>query len=274
MGIMDRERFNWASSKTAGRITEVAVLAPVKRGCIPNERRTFEERAMAVVENFAARIQQGLPNELNLVPNIHFGRITLIRPEHYLLNSQITGVEYETVNTNRPGDPDRTSRVPKPIDEYTRVEANGNVTYNAGDDLQLRSFLLTTVEFDGDLRVYFRDIGIELNRRFDLIFENCEDFPGTADFEAFWLWIRRYQINTQLFYSAYANLSVVRIKQLEAFKQSFDQFVARVRSPTGARVRSMDDLFDEFLRENQQFASGFPGPGGVFRRLGQQEDGR
>jgi len=49
------------------------------------------------------------------------------------------------------------------------------------------------------------------------------------------------------------------------FKRQFDAFVASVRSPTGPRVRSMDEMFDEFLRRTQQYASDFPAPGGTFR---------
>ena len=277
---MQPELLNWAASKAAGGITEVAVLAPLQRGCIPGERRTYEERAAAAIDNIASRVQQGLPNELNLVPSIHFGRINLIRPEQYLLYSDVPGVDYYQPGDGLPtpsrpvGSPpptpaeDAKSRLPAPIDEYTELPALLGAAAKAQPDLQLRSFLLTTVEFDGDLRVYFRDIGIELSRRFDTIFENCEDYPGTQDFEAFWLWIRRYQINTSLFYAAYPDLSVTRIKALQAFKRNFDLFVARVYSPAGLRVRSLEDMFDEFLRENQQIASGFPGPGGVFNPPG------
>ena len=72
---------------------------------------------------------------------------------------------------------------------------------------------------------------------FDSVFENCEDFPSTGEFEAFWTWIRRYQISLDLFYPRYPYLSTVRIRQLEAFKRRFDEFVATVRTPTGRRVR-------------------------------------
>ena len=100
---------------------------------------------------------------------------------------------------------------------------------------------------------------------FDEVFENCEEFPGTADFGKFWNWIRKYQIRKDLFLSAYPNLSVAKIKQLEDFKRRFDVFVASVRSPTGQRAESMDEPFDEFLRESQQYAYGFPALGGVYQ---------
>jgi hypothetical protein len=254
----------WASSKTAGRISEIAVLSPVRTGRVPGERRTYEERAAAVIDRLEARVQQGLPNLLNKVSSIHFGRIMLIRPEQYMLYSQGSGLSM-----------DEKSCAPTPIDDYeSEPDApTDKAAQRRRRRPHVRSFLLTTVEFDGDLRVYFRDIAVFLNDGFDQLFENCEDFPGTENFEAFWQWIRRYQINTALFYSAYPQLSVTRIKQLELFKRRFDDFVAKVRSPTGPRVASMDALFDEFLRENQQIAYGFPAPGGTYQPNGQDERG-
>jgi hypothetical protein len=256
---MTRSKLAWASSKMIGRVSEIAVLTPVRKGVVPGERRTYEERLATAIDSLAARVKQGLPNQLNLVQSIHFGRIMLIRPEQYLLYSDITDVQYRTG-----GDP--ALRVPAPMDEYRRGDSS-----QRADGPELRTFMLTTVEFDGDLKVYFRDVAVFFSQAFDQLFENCEDFPGTANFEQFWLWIRRYQINTPLFYSAYPQLSVVRIKQLELFKRRFDAFVAKVRSPTGPRVRSMDEMFDEFLRENQQIAFGFPAPGGTFEPNGEEE---
>jgi hypothetical protein len=257
---MTRKLFDWSPSRSAGDVTEVAILAPIRRGTVPGERRTYEERALAVIANIQGRVQQGLPNELNLVPSIHFGRIMLLRPEHYLLGSDLADVKYvaRPVLTAGVTPVPPPYSIPEPIDEYVE----GNHTMNKGPEL--RSFLLTTVEFDGDLRVYFRDIAVQLRDRFNQIFANCEEFPGTENFEAFWLWIRRFQIRTQLFYAAAPDLSVARIKQLAAFKRNFDQFVARVRSPERP-PHCLDDLFDEFLRENLQFADGFPASSGVFR---------
>lgn len=238
---------DWAPSKTAGGVTEIAVLSPLRKGRPAGEKRTYEERALAAIGNLQSRVASGLPNPLNLVPSIHFGRIMLIRPEQYLLYSE---------RAPAGGQP------PPRVDEYEPLASADQSVIGAG--AAFRSFLLTTVEFDGDLRVYFRDIDVYLNRSFDSLFVNCEDYPGSDDFEQFWLWIRRYQIETQLFYAAYPDLSVIRLKQLELFKRRFDAFVAAVRTPTGRRVASMDELFDQFLRDNQQVAADFPSPGGLF----------
>ena len=115
------------------------------------------------------------------------------------------------------------------------------------------------------MKIYIRNVAEFLARDFDRIFENCEDYPSTRDFEEFWLWIRRYQINTNLFYAPYSNLSTVRIKQLEEFKRRFDALVAQVYSPNGQRERSVEQLFEQFVRDNQRYARDFPTPSGIFR---------
>jgi hypothetical protein len=285
---MPHKLLNWANSKTIGGVSEIAVLAPIRRGRIPGERRTYEERLRFVIANLAGRVQQGIPNELDRIQTIHFGRMIIIRPEQYLVYSKVKGLNYEGEQRLSLGRgealPER--GIPSAIDDYLELgdlasqksigapggDAGENgadaSTEEADERPEFRSWLLTLVEFDGDLRTYFRDIAEFLDSDFDKVFRNCEDFPSTRRFEAFWAWIRRYQIDVNLFYPRYPDLSVVRIKQLQEFKRQFDMFVAKVRSPTGNRIESMEELFDEFLRTTQQFARDFPSPGGVFKRRG------
>lgn len=262
---------NYALSKAVGNTTEIAVMAPIKRGRIAGERRTYEARLRFVISTLQSRVQHGIPTELNKVPTIHFGRMIIVRPEQYLVYSDVPGVTYEASEATaavprvKSEDGEATAagepkKIPKQIDDFEVVSAEqpANKPY-------FRSWLLTLVSFDGDLKVYFKDIATLLDTDFDRVFRNCEDFPKVRDFEAFWSWIRRYQINVDLFYPRYPNLSMVRIKELEAFKRRFDEFVATVRSPTGHRVRDINELFDEFLRASQQHARDFPTPGGVFK---------
>ena len=205
------------------------------------------------IQNLADRHQQGFPTELGKISSIHFGRMIIIRPEQYLLYSDLEEVSYyEDTKTAAGG-------VPQKIDDYK------SICRTKGDRPKVRSFLLTLVEFDGDVKIYMRDVAEFLARDFDRIFENCEDYPTTRDFEAFWLWIRRYQINTNLFYAPYSNLSTVRIKQLEEFKRRFDALVAQVYSPNGQRIKPVDELFEQFVRDNQHYARDFPTPSGIFR---------
>ncbi|HEX6374409.1 MAG TPA: hypothetical protein VFZ91_01680 [Allosphingosinicella sp.] len=271
-----RPRFQWATSQRVGGVSEIAVLAPIRKGIVPGERRTYEERLRASIANLAKRHQQGIPTDLDKVSTIHFGRMIVIRPEQYLLLSDIDSIEYDEYDeegnedARTDGQPQRhgpLSRVPRPLDDFIEIaplppESQSSRTPSRKPEL--RSWLLTLVEFDGELKSYMREIAHFMGREFDRIFENCELYPSSANFDEFWIWIRTFQIRTDLFYAPYRDLSVVRIRQLEAFKRRFDAFVARVRSPTGPTVRSMDEMFDEFLRENQQYAAGFPNPGGTY----------
>ena len=52
---MPHKLLNWANSKTIGGVSEIAVLAPIRRGRIPGERRTYEERLRFVIANLAGR---------------------------------------------------------------------------------------------------------------------------------------------------------------------------------------------------------------------------
>lgn len=270
---MERELLDWSMSATMGGVTEIAVMAPIIRGRAPGERLTYEEKLRRVIESIANRAERGIPHQLNTISSIHFGRMMIIRPEQYLTNSRSSDVSYYGAKGTS-GGPQGDFSVPKPMDEFeiSVLGADGNVI-DAGawgntaisDVPGFHSWLLTIVSFDGDLKVYFRDIAQFLARDFDDVFINCVDFPSTQDFEKFWQWIRRYQVPVDLFLCAYPDLTVARIKQLEDFKRCFDAFVDKVRSPTGRKVENMEELFDEFLRETGQYASDFPTPGGTYR---------
>jgi hypothetical protein len=252
---------SWVRSKTVGQVSEIAVMAPIRKGRIPNERRTYEERLRAAIANLQGRVEGGIPTELDKIRTIHFGRMLIIRPEQYLVYSDVDGVDYFPPLPHAGIGVSGGGNIPVPIDDFAEL---GRTTVPEPRP-EFRSWLFTLVEFDGDIRVYFRDIAEFLASAFDTIFRNCEDFPSTTRFEEFWAWIRRYQVESNLFAPRYPDLSVVRIKQLQDFKRRFDEFVANVRSPTGHRVKSMDELFDDFVKETQQYASDFPSPGGIFR---------
>ncbi len=256
---MRNDLLNWMDSTRIGGQTEIAVLAPIRPGRIPGERRTYEERARRTIASIQERAEQGIPTELSRITTIHFGRMMVIRPEHYLAKSAldpsrlVRDEDGELIDRKEPHNP-----------------FNPFIELKAGEDPpqinehEFRSWLLTLVIFDGDLKVYFRDIAEFLGEFFDRIFVNCEDFPGVGKFEEFWTWIRRYQISSDLFSSAYPDLAVPDIKHLQEFKARFDAFVKTVRSPTGRKVDGIDDMFDAFLRENGQFGMNFPAPGGVY----------
>lgn len=262
---------NLSRSRWAGGISELAVMTPVIPGRIPGERRTYEERLRTVLSSLADRGDAGLPTPLSKIPTFHFARVFIIRPEHFLTHSQLPlkGLYYD--------DPDgagKTRNVPRPLDQFTRYDPakppatapNGGRDAPSPGPYGLRSWLMTLVIFDGDPMVYLREIAAFIESDFDSVFENCEDYPFARNFEEFWAWVRRFQIRPDVFYTPYPNLTVARIKELEAFKASFDAFVARVRTPDGKKAQSLDEMFDAFLRANQQHAVNFPSPGGSYAK--------
>jgi hypothetical protein len=200
----DRELFQWAMSASLGGVSEIAVLTPIRKGCPPGERRTYEQVAREAIGNLAARHAQGLPTELGKLSTIHFGRIIILRPEQYLSYSTRAGVHYYP----EPGfiQPARTKdaraassrQVPEPIDDFREVPPKGPQA-GANERTDYRSWILTLVEFDGDLKVYMRDIARSLNGDFDAIFKTCEAYPGADRYEDWWSWIRRFQVNVDLF---------------------------------------------------------------------------
>lgn len=259
---------NLARSRWAGGISEFAVMTPVIPGRIPGERRTYEERLRSVLASLADRGEAGLPTPLSKIPTFHFARVLIIRPEHYLTHSELPSGDYYL-----PGSPPG-RRIPRPLDQYGRLElprADAEAAPDAAasqaspsNPFGFRSWLMTLVIFDGDPNVYLREIAAFIESDFDSVFENCEDYPRARNFEKFWAWVRRFQIQADVFYTPYPNLSVARIKQLELFKTRFDAFVASVRTPDGRRTASLDDLFDQFLRDCQAHAHDFPSPGGNY----------
>lgn len=266
--MMTTGALNLARSRWAGGISEFAVMTPVVPGRIPGERRTYEERLRAVLASLRDRGAAGLPTPLSKIPTFHFARVLMIRPEHYLTHSRLPPASGYYL----PGsDPDR--NIPAPIDQFARFDPpqaraakTSTGTKPSGDNpFGFRTWLMTLVIFDGDPHVYLREIAAFIESDFDSVFENCEDYPLARNFERFWAWIRRFQIQTDVFYTPYPNLSVARIKELEAFKARFDAFVATVRTPDGRRTAAMDDLFDVFLRECQFHPHDFPSAGGTYR---------
>lgn len=238
-------------TKTRGQVSEIAVLAPIRRGRVPGERRTFEQRLRQVIEAIDKRSEQGIPAPLNKIQTVHFGRLLVIRPEQYLYKFGA----------------DETA--PPFFDDYLETPMTADNPDGAAEASPnpYRSYLLTIVSFDGELKPYFRDIADFLGEDFDKLFENCEDFDTTDDFEGFWAWIKRYQISLDLFFAAYPDLTVAEIKRLQYFKARFDDFVARLYGGEERSPAEIGALFTEFLRDNHHYGHGFPSDGGVFRSL-------
>jgi hypothetical protein len=241
----------WVTSKSVGGVSEVTLLTPIKKGLIPGELRTYEQRLEAELQLVQQRIDQGVPTPIGHLPTIHFARWLILRPIQYLYcdKGQLYCDGEFTLRSQ-----DRT-----PTDADARkVEVDLDT---------LTSWLLFTSNFDGDMKTYLRDFSVVLGEDVDRIWDNCEGYPpgGARDFDAYWAYAKRYQLTTDAFSNAYPGLSVPRIHQLAVFKELFDAFVARTRGPDGRSVAGLPEAFDRFIAETATIPGGFPDAGGIYQ---------
>lgn len=256
----------WATSIVRDRVTEVTVLTPIKRGFIPGEYRTYEERLRSLLTSLNERANVGIPTPISAIATIHFARWFIVRPEQYLRYSAVKGIEYEAAPP--PGGDLHASPPTLP----PNVPAPYSPDYRLADKMPeadapiLPSWLLFTSNYDGDLKAYIRMFSERIASEMDRIWSNCEGYPraGAKDFERFWLYVRAHQIETNAFFAAYPDLSVARVQQLRVFKDHFDAFVARTRGPDGKSADNIAALFDEFILEQQAYTKSFPDDAGLY----------
>jgi hypothetical protein len=247
---------NWVTSKTVGGVSEVTLLTPIKKGLIPGELWTYEQRLEAELQLVQQRVDQGVPTPIGHLPTIHFARWLILRPVQYLYCDK--GQLYCERGPIERG----------PVLRSHEQTPTGTDAHKVDVDLDtLTSWLLFTSNFDGDMKTYLGDFSVVLGEDVDRIWGNCEGYPpgGARDFDAYWAYAKRYQLTTDAFSNAYPGLSVPRIHQLAVFKELFDAFVARTRGPDGRSVAGLADAFDRFIAETATIPGGFPDAGGIYR---------
>lgn len=234
--------YQWGQSKFVGGVTELTLLTPITPGPIPGERRTYEERLRSELGSIQRRVDRGLNTPISIIPTIHYAGWLILRPEQYLQGAVFP------------------QGAPPSLDPY--VPADQEPTH----DYRFRTWLFFTSYFDGDLKDYLREFSNFLGKDVDRVWGNCEGYPegGSMDFEAFWQYAKRYQIQTDAFFNAYPFLSVPRIYQLKTFKERFAAFVRATRKPDGTSVEGVGDLLDRFILENQAYTADFPAIGGTY----------
>lgn len=217
---------NWVDSKTVGGVTELTLLTPIKRGLIPGETRTYEQRLAEHLTSVQRRIEENMANPIGRLAMIHFARWQILLPEHYL--------------------------------HYDKDQTVPGHRY--------QPWLLFTSNFDGDLKVYLNEFSAFIADDVDRIWGNCEGYPpgGSKDFDAYWAYAKKHQITTQAYFNAYPGLTVPRIHELATFRRLFDEFVAETRRPDGSSIEDLPAAFDRFLSRTLTFPQNFPARGGVF----------
>lgn len=96
--------------------------------------------------------------------------------------------------------------------------------------------LLFTSNFDGSWEQYIHDFTTIANLGrptpdnkigvawLDLVWGNCEEYPGTKDFPDFLDWIQKYMINTSLFFPSVSDVTVRDVSWLRQFRALFATF--------------------------------------------------
>ena len=97
-------------------------------------------------------------------------------------------------------------------------------------------YLLFTSNFDGGFEQYIHDFAMIANsgrrvkdnsegiRFMDLIWGNCEGYPGTQDFRAFLDYIAEHNVDTTLFYATIASTTVRDVEWLRQARATFVEF--------------------------------------------------
>ncbi len=117
-----------------------------------------------------------------------------------------------------------------------------------------RPELIFTSNFDGDMKHYFRTFSLTMPDMIDRVWQNCEGYPedGAKEFEQLWRYVKKYQVTSRAFYSAYRGLTVSQIHLLAALKARYDAMVSELH---GDRHHSNDtamlDALTKMLLEVQ-----------------------
>ena len=166
----------WATSIVRGNVTEVTILTPVKRGLIPGELRTYEERLRTLLASLNDRANNNVPTPISMIATIHFARWFLVRPEQYLRYSQIPGLRYEG-DGKPPNDP-TASRPTLPHNVPVDYEPDYRPAGSGGEPFVLPTWLIFTSNYDYNEEGDWTDpdsLPVRLGvRMFSRLHEMCE----------------------------------------------------------------------------------------------------
>jgi len=86
--------------------------------------------------------------------------------------------------------------------------------------------LLFISDFDGSVRSYLRDFAEKIGPDIDKIWENCVGYPeaGTKNFDEWWDYAKRHQVQCQAFYCAYPSVTVRDVMHGLWLKKKLDRF--------------------------------------------------
>jgi hypothetical protein len=98
--------------------------------------------------------------------------------------------------------------------------------------------LLFTSNFDGDLDRYLECLRVGLGEAADKVWGFCKDYPGSEDPAEFSAWIKRNQIDSSLFYTAYGEMTVEDVISSLSMRRRLTQFAATHQGSSDAELKA------------------------------------
>jgi hypothetical protein len=84
--------------------------------------------------------------------------------------------------------------------------------------------LLFVSMYVGELEPYLKDFSVRVAWGLDLIWTNCEEYPGAARFEEFVGWVKRHMSEAGCFYASNPDVTVIDIKWWKGLHRQFEEF--------------------------------------------------
>jgi len=114
---------------------------------------------------------------------------------------------------------------PTPLDTIGTVHFARWVVLPEGTD---GGKLLFASNFDGPWDDYIRDFAAQSADSFDAIYSNCEEWPtrGARDLDAFKAYIRKYELQPDVYYRAYPQATVQQVKSALRLRTAMNGLLA------------------------------------------------
>jgi hypothetical protein len=98
--------------------------------------------------------------------------------------------------------------------------------------------LLFTSNFDGDLDPYLDALRTGLGDSADTIWGKCIGYPGSGEARAFADYLRRHQLDSSLFFSAYGDRTVEEVKRSLALRTKFAAFALNAQGLPASELKA------------------------------------
>ena len=95
-------------------------------------------------------------------------------------------------------------------------------------------YLIFTSCFDGDLESYLGDLGALMGEEADRVWNHCVGYPGSQDRAGFARYLRHNQIDTEVYFAAYPDATVARVRESLALRDDLLRFTLATQGQDGA----------------------------------------